>query len=254
MLGVFQERVGCDKISDLITFILKNKIFTYTERVLRTLNIECITATYDAKKSYVTCLNPYNDTPLLLLPEEILSPLPVADCFDDIDFICGENQRVRDEINAYFDLEGKNKLHKSDVLNYMYSNPNFRKSLLSSYRNFSVEAYDFSLDPAGEYVWLDTAKKYTQSYPLELLCSSPSTTDGVVEITYEICHQFKKLIEMNGLHDLLYDQNKKAKHERAAQLLFFGISDSYYTANNIDLTRESNSGRDPLILSYQREH
>lgn len=252
LLGVFQERVGCDRISDLITFILKNEIFAYTERVLRTLNIECITAKYDANTTYFTCLNPYNNTPLLLLPAEILSPLPVVDCFDDIDFICGENQRVRDEINAYFDLEGRSKLHKSDILNYMHSNENFRKSLLSSYRNFPAEKYDFSLDPAGEYVWLDAAKKYAQTYPLDLTELVLSDNNDVKVITHKICTQFKQLIEINGLHDLLYDQDKKAKHERAAQLLFFGIADSYCLANNIDLTRESNSGRGPVDFKLSK--
>ena len=46
-------------------------------------------------------INPYNRKPLLLLPEIILSPLPIAKSFEDIDYVCAENQRVRDEINKY---------------------------------------------------------------------------------------------------------------------------------------------------------
>lgn len=252
LLGVFQEKVGCDRISDLVTFILKNEIFAYTERVIRTLNIECITATYDYNTVYVTCLNRYNNTSLLLLPTEILSPLPVANSFDDINLICRENQRVRDEINAYFNLAGRNKLGKSEILDYMHRNVDFRKSLLSSYSNFPAETYDFDLDPTGEYIWVDAAKKYVQKYPLELLCTSPSSIYDVAEITVKICNQFKKLIETNGLHDLLYDKDKKAKHERAAQLLFFGIADSYCIANNIDLTRESNNGRGPVDFKLSK--
>ena len=46
--------------------------------------------------------------------------------------------------------------------------------------------------------------------------------------------------------------NRKPKHESAAQLLFFGISDSYCNANNVDLTRESNAGRGPVDFKLSR--
>ena len=36
------------------------------------------------------------------------------------------------------------------------------------------------------------------------------------------------------------------RHERFAQLLFYGIADSYCEANNLDLTRECDGGRGPV--------
>jgi hypothetical protein len=59
----------------------------------------------------------------------------------------------------------------------------------------------------------------------------------------KICGHFKELIEDNGLWSLLYSDDKKPKHERAAQLLFFGVADAYCRANNVDLSREINNGR-----------
>ena len=38
------------------------------------------------------CENPYNQTKVLLLPKQMLSPLPITECFDDIDFACSENE------------------------------------------------------------------------------------------------------------------------------------------------------------------
>ena len=251
LLGVFQENIGCDRISDLITFILAPEIFSYTNRVVTDLGINSVPTTYRSV-TYNICINRYNGKPLLLLPADILSPLPVAESFEDIDFICLENQRVRDEINTYFELGGKHKLRKADILSYMHRSRTFRQAIISAYKSFPVQPYDFDSDPAGEYIWLQAAKEYAEKYPLDLREQSLDDINGVLAITYRICQKFKELIEYNGLHDLLFDSNKKPKHERAAQLLFFGIADSYCMANNIDLSREINVGRGPVDFKLSR--
>ena len=115
LIGVFQEKVGCDRISDLLTFILYENILNYTERVVSECNTDFVNVRY-RQKTYKTCMNPYNDSPLLLLPKVILSPLPIANDFDDINRICSENQRVREEINSYIDLGGRTILSKAEIL------------------------------------------------------------------------------------------------------------------------------------------
>lgn len=251
LLGVFQEKVGCDRISDLITFILTPEILSYTDRITAALGISSISVRYN-KISYGTCINPYNGKPLMLLPSDILSPLPIAESFDDIDFICGENQRVRDEINAYFDLGRRRRLNKSEIFSCMRHSEAFRHAIISSYKAFPAQPYDFNTDSSGEYIWLQAAKEYTEKFPLEFSEQPVKDISDVLTITRIICQKFKTLIEDNGLHDLLYDSNKKPKHERAAQLLFFGIADSYCTANNIDLSREINGGRGPVDFKLSK--
>lgn len=245
LLGVFQEGIGCDRVSDLITFILRKEIFQYTQRVVTLANIPTITVHF-GQHQYLTCRNPYNKKPLLLLPSTILSPLPIADGFDDIDRICQENERVRREINVYFDLGKKNKLHKSQILSLMHSSLSFRSALVTAYKTIPKYAYDFSSDPAGEYAWLAAAREYVSKYPLALTNLPLETADDVLFITRVICDRFKRLIEDNGLSKLLYDSNGVPKHESAAQLLFFGVADSYCDANDIDLTKEGNNGRGPV--------
>lgn len=211
LLGVFQERVGCDRVSDLITFILRKDILEYTQRVVTDAGIPTI-AVHFGQQQYLTCRNPYNKKPLLLLPATILSPLPIADCFDDIDRICQENERVRQEINAYFDLGRKNKLHKSQILSLMHSSLSFRSALVTAYKTIPKNAYDFSSDPAGEYAWLAAAREYVAEYPLSLTEFPLETTDDVLSVAKKICDRFKSLIEDNGLSKLLYDSNGTPKH------------------------------------------
>ena len=251
LLGVFQEDIGCDRISDLITFILRENIIKYTDRVVKEIGAPSIQIEF-GKTSYSACYNPYSQEALLLLPSAILSPLPVAEDFDDINFICGENQRVRDTINQYFDLGARQKLSKKEILSLLQRSEEFRNSLISSYKKIPKKIYDFNEDPAGEYIWYATAKRYCEQFPLVYQESAVTSLSDVESITLDICTQFKKLIEVNGLWELLYDSTKKPKHERAAQLLFFGIADAYCTSNNIDLSRECNAGRGPVDFKLSR--
>ena len=181
----------------------------------------------------------------------ILSALPIAESFDDIDFVSAENQRVRDEANAYINLGGRTQLRKDEILSLLQNSIGFRKEYISAYKSIPKEPYDFSVDPEGEYIWCAAAKEYAKSFPLDLSKEPLSDCEDVLAIALKICEQFKQLIENNGLHALLYD-NGKPKKESAAQLLFFGIADSYCTANNIDLTKEGNNGRGPVDFKLSR--
>lgn len=251
LLGVFQEHMGCDRISDLITFILHKEILQYTNRVVIALNLPH-TSIRIQSENYAVCRNPYNRKFLLLLPRVIVSPLPVSLFISGIGYICHENQRVRDEINKYIDLGGKKNLNKQDINKLLKNSIPFRNALTDAYRSYPASPYDFIADKSGEYVWYPIAKEYAEKYPLDLSrnpVSSPKDAFSVVEI---ICHQFADLIEDNGLHALLYDSDGKPKHESAAQLLFFGIASSYCDANNLDLIREGNNGRGAVDFKLSR--
>ena len=251
LLGVFQENIGCDRISDLVTFVLRENIFRYTQKIIEECELPSIKVRL-GKDEYKTCINPFNAKPLLLLPAVILSPLPVVEDFDDIDMVCRENQRVRDEINSYMDLGNRNKLSKNEIFSLMCDNTFFRNSLISAYKDAPRVAYDFSSDPSGEYVWYIAAKEYTNKFPMVLEKESIKTIDDVLTITQLICERFKSLIEDNKLYELLYDSDGNPKHESAAQLLFYGIADAYCSANDIDLTKEGNTGRGPVDFKLSR--
>lgn len=251
LLGVFQERVGCDRISDLITFILRKNILQYTNRVISNLGIKTTTITFEGQ-SFQVVINPYNNKPLLLLPEIILSPLPIAKSFEDIEAVSAEHQRVRDAINKYIDIDAPKKFSKSNIRTMMIESIDFRNALISAYKSAPREAFDFYKSQSGEYVWYLTAQEYVEKYPLELR-KSINSVDDIENITMSICAQFKKLVEHNGLNKLLYDE-KKPKHEPAAQLLFLGIADTYCKANDIDLSPETNKGRGAIDFKLSRGH
>lgn len=241
-LSVFQEKIGCDRISDLVTFILRNEIVLYTKRVLQELK-------YNKNSEEGMVINPYNGECILLLPMEILSPLPIANEYDDIDFSCEENERVRNEINAYFDLDGRKKLKKEEIYELMINCIPFRNQLVDSYKSICPEIYNFDEDPIGQIIWYPKSRQAVIEYPLKL--QQPTSEDELEGLVVKICNHFKKLVENNGWWKLLYDNNKP-KHENAAQLLLFGVADAYCEANGIDISREVNNGQGPVDFKFSK--
>lgn len=251
LLGVFQENVGCDRISDLITFILYEEILEYTDRIVTCCDLPT-RKTIHNNKEFNVCVNNYNDQNILLLPKTLVSALPIAECFDDIDIICAANERVRNIINQYFDYGFKKKITKKNICSLLQDNLSFREALLEAYKNYPKTAYDFNSDPMGVYIWCLKAQECAEKYPLAFEKTILDSLKDVETVTKNICNQYKNLIENNGLSALLYDENKKTKHESAAQLLFYGIADAYCTANDVDLSRECNAGRGPVDFKLSR--
>lgn len=75
------------------------------------------------------------------------------------------------------------------------------------------------------------------------------------QIVDDICEQFKRQIEYNGLHRLLYENDKKTiKHERISQKLFFSVAQIFCIANNLDVSPETNSGSGSVDFKFSKGH
>ena len=59
-------------------------------------------------------------------------------------------------------------------------------------------------------------------------------------------------MENNALTKLLYEKNGKFRGEKSVQLLFYGISDSYCEAFDVDISPELNSGRGNIDFKYSK--
>ena len=49
LLGVFQEGIGCDRVSDLITFILREDMLKYTQRVTEFAGVDSLSVSFGHK-------------------------------------------------------------------------------------------------------------------------------------------------------------------------------------------------------------
>lgn len=256
LVGVFQEGIGPDRISDMIAKVLIKEIISFTERVFIDLGcaFDPVRIAKTDRRVVRAPLNPYVNypQPVLLIPRDILSDLPVAYSWTEIDYIATTNQELRDRLNdAIGDTWKKvtSSHKKQELLELMFAFPELFSSLLDNYFKKTGRPYDFERDPKGYLSWLPGTRLVVDENPIELKLERDSTPDDVLSAVRAICVQFKVLVEHNKLSDLLYD-GTVPKHESAAQLVFFGIADGYCQVNGLDLTKEANAGRGPVDFKF----
>ncbi len=248
LIVLFQDKIAADRISDLMTYILKDEIIAYTQRIAKDFNIELKDSIINKAHSSLP-YNRYTNSYILLLPKQILSPLPVIYDFKDLDYVCQRNQEVKDTVNEIVKdllLEDYKNISKEQY-KYLFQNDiGFANLLIDSYKNIEITEYDFKNDPAGESRWLEDARRSTIGNLLKFTTEEKSNNQVVVK---KICTKFKELIEDNKLNELLYVEDKPRK-ESYAQLLFFGIADIYCECNNLLLNKETNNGRGPVDFKF----
>lgn len=248
ILGLLEENIGADRISDMTARLILPDLAKYSENNAAKLKLESQTVELGGTE-YLLPINKKKKKPLILIPQEILNDLPVANDRSDIDEVVDHNSELRSQINSMIGEEWKKaskSLSKRELKQLFLENPDALRELIELYKASRAEPYDFLEDPLGEFNWLEIAQEYSEKYPLSIEGSKVVAPEKILEIVVEICNHFKKLVEKNGLSIVFWDKDNKCKHERFAQRLFFGISEAYCNANSLDLSPESDAGRGPV--------
>ena len=100
-------------------------------------------------------------------------------------------------------------------------------------------------------MWYDASAGYCHEHPLEFALASES---DFLQAVADMVEAFKHFVEENGGWQLLWNDNKTAKPEKASQLLFYGVVKNYCIANNIDVSPETDVGRGPVDFKVSRGH
>lgn len=254
LVGLIEEGIGADLISDMTIYIILPDLLRYSERVARSLNLQNREVKLGDQPFYIPAI-PSNQKPVILLPCEILNDLPIAHGWDDISRVCAHNSALRSRVNQIIGSEFKDnsgrkqRITKRELKYILLNHPEVLKDLIEQYKVNHAQAYDFEKDPSGLIVWEKIAQEYAQGNPLNL-DDKEVTANNVFDVVMKICRQFKRLVETNGLCVHLWNESGKTRNERFAQLLFFGIADSYCEAENLDLSREPNAGRGPVDFKF----
>jgi hypothetical protein len=260
LVGLFEENVGADRVSDMIISIILPDVLKFSRRVATNLGVPTHKFKARSEEFELPYIREPTSTrrlrrPIILLPKEILRPLPVAYDWDDIDYVCAHNREVRERVNHIIGNTWKHatrRVSKRELRRVLLSNPEALRDLLSQYRKKPAEQYDFARDPAGELIWDEIAKEYAEQFPLTLDVERRVTADTISEVVTTICEHFRRLVEDNGMFVAFYNDSGNRRHERFAQLLFFAVADAYCAANNLDLNREPNAGRGPVDFKVSR--
>lgn len=235
LVPIFEEKIGADRMSDMISIILTNEIKAYTKRICDILK-KPMPKDRKGRAFY-------------LLPKQILNDLPIAERWEDVPIATAYNAEARSALNKLLGMSWKRfvkEYTKADIKTMLLKDPEMIREFLKLYKNRKGHNYDFVVDHLGLMLWDIVGPQFAEGNLLDLRKYKLKTSDDVLTILKKICYQFKQLIEHNGLVEHIYDSKGKRRPERFPQLLFYAIASSYCDANNLDLKREINNGTGAL--------
>ena len=199
--------------------------------------------------------NPFEKsrTPIILIPNDILRELPVAQDWDEVADVAARNQQLRNRVNAYIGhiWAKKTKREKAKLKAQVLNSEAAFNTLLDIVHSAPPIPYDSINDPNGLISWARLAQKYTSDFPLNITLKKVTLSlESVFEIVRTIIAQFRQLVENNGLNKELFKKDKKPRHESSAQRIFFAVAYSYCKANDIDISPEIDTGTGKIDFKF----
>lgn len=242
LVGLFEENVGPDRLSDMIARLLYDNIIQYSRRIYSELGI-----TKETYPNYIFVngipKNPYKNCQILLLPTEILHELPIAANWEDIDRVIAENEVIRKEMNVLVGEQWK-KMASSEakeyIKEYIFKNPKRLSRVIESYKSTDIRPYNIYSN--ADYLVENIKSKY------KVFSSSPTSS---YEASIEIMNNYTAWIENNGGAYVIQNLPSKVK-EKCVQRTVHAVAMMYCKINNLAISPEVNSGRGPVDFLISR--
>ncbi len=254
-LGILNEGIGPDRISDMTCNVLKPRFIDYTRDIAARHDIptqphSVNNGTFDDQRlrwgraRVELPTNPYNGKPVLLIPARFLASLQVINEADWFDWYQAE--RLRDDVN----YELLTYVRKADIVAAARRNMERVRAWIAEREKGAPRPYDFNKDPKGVWLWALATRLFTTENPARL---PEVTTEADFFATIErIVERYRLFVEEKGGWRLLWNDDDTEKEEQAAQLLFRGIAEYDCAANDIVLDPEVNLGRGPVDFKSSR--
>lgn len=252
-LGILNEGIGADRISDAVCNVLKWHFVRYTQAVADRHGLPVDTHRLRNARCYLDegrwtpetvdlPTNPTNGHAVLLVPERFLNDLPILNADDWFD--SSLNSDLRGQLNV---TVGK-KARKEDIVRFAKRHPDRVRTWARNVANAAtLDGYDFDDDPNGVVNWDGATSRFAASNPITAV-TAVDTQDDLRALLAAVLAMFKLFIEEQGGWDLLWCDSSRTreKPESAAQLLFLGMAQVYFRSFGIELDREVDLGRGPV--------
>lgn len=242
LVGLFEDNVGPDRLSDMIARIIYTDILAYTRRILSELEITPEKyPKYQFRDGLV--VNPYKRTCLLLLPECILHELPIARCWDDIDRVCAENDAIRAEINEEIGnvwRQISTKERKEYLREYVFKCPDKLKRIISAYQAAPVLPFNVFRNP-----------DYITNYLIDTYEMPISKCADSYIAALEIIENFKTWVEYHRGVSVINGSGEKPS-EKLVQRMIYAVGQMFCDKFNWCFSPETDSGRGPADFVISR--
>jgi hypothetical protein len=251
LMGLFEEGVGPDTISDLTTNLILGQLSKLTTDFCKSQMIAL-----KEFPGFPTPLpqNPFRtDRPIVLVPKDVLRELPLAVDWSDVSRVINEIEEIRDRFNRFVGpiaeatvAERKRALKQAAMSSLESFRKLFHELLASS------DTYDPNEDILNFYAFRRLLTSDLTPFRGKIKPATTPSRDELQRIVTEIIGHFRQQVENNNMWELLWTPDGKPKRERASQLLFFAIADVYCKANDIDISPETNSGGGPVDFKFSK--
>ena len=239
---MFQKGIGCDRISDIITNILRKPILEYSSRIVSTLGLNCNFIISEDDVKYHLVLNPFNNEPILFVPFSVLSKLPISESFSDIETVCKVNQINRDELSKYVHFDNRRgRIPKGNLAYPFLHDSHFRALIMNVYTNVDAQIADSNLFKSR------VKKEFClpeQQYDVQ-------STKELIDFVRTINTVFKDFVENKGVNKLFFHKGVPLD-EKHVQLAYRLVAEMMCANANVDLSEETNNGRGPVDFKMSR--
>lgn len=253
VMAIFEEGVGADRISDMVTNVIAKDLLAFNTRVLSKLTVPTKHFTVAGQSARLAANPKQAGTPVVLVPRDVLRKLPVACCWSDVSAAAGSNAALRHRVNSEIGelWKAQSKRDKGRLRRQALANKRAFETLIAAVKETPAAPYDLDADPEGLLFWTRLIDAIDKRHPLKLALPTKPTLEDLRQLILAIIGQFRKLIEDKGLWKDLWVEDRP-RPEVAAQRLFFVVADTYCRANNIDLTPEADSGPGPVDFKFSK--
>jgi hypothetical protein len=249
VLGIFNEKIGPDRISDLTCTALKKEFVDYTAKIaerhgLATRSSVVRHAGVDSKGAVreVTAalpVNPYTGRAVLLVPERFLRQLPTLNADD---------WWQAEVSKAMLNVEVMEGVDKRKIIQEARRRPRNVEAWSEDMESSSPSPYDLDEDSELLWKWEPLSAAYVAANPVYLKrANSKAEFFAVID---KVCEAFRHYVEHDGGWELLWNDDGSEKKEPACQNLFRGIAKHYCYANNISIDREVKLGRGSVDFKF----
>ena len=253
LLPLLENDVGPDRISDMTTKIILPDLAKHTYDIANQFGLDLEEFHLEGTK-YNLPLNPLETkrTPIILVPGDILSELPVATDWSDVGDAAWKNSTIRNQVSEHIGhiWRAKHRKDKEKLREQVLSSKDAFETLLQLVSSQNIESYNIRTDPSAILLWRQLLKSIAKDHPLTIKKQKSLDIKKASEIVETIIEQFQFIIEERGLAKLLWKEKRKAHHERVSQMIFFAAADSYCKANDLDITPEADTGNGAVDFKF----
>lgn len=253
LMGFFEDRVGPDTISDFTSRVIANQLAAITKEFCALVGIPTKTSAMSreiALPHYTTANG--RERAIMLVPRDVVRELPIANDWSDIEKAASENAAIRTRVNSFLAGIARPTVseRKAAIRSAVLQSASLFEVFVAAVKEYT-RFYDPNDDVLGYYKLKEILSSQKDQFKASSSYDIKQNTDDIKRLVHDTISMFKHHIENGNLWEALW-VNGEPKRERAAQLIYYAISDCFCIANNVDISPEANMGGGPIDFKYSK--